>query len=60
MLFKCNIFHGDLHCSIKYSNVEYQDLSLKAILKSKWLDLILNVNFMTLTNLNLIFIFHIP
>ena len=54
--------HGDLYCYVKYSNVTYQDeifinLLLNVMLKSKWLDMVLDVNFMTLTIWNLIFFF---
>ena len=37
-----------------------QNLSLKVMLKSKWLSLVLNVDFMTLTILKLDFFPHIP
>ena len=41
---KCKIPRWDL-----------QDLSLKIMLRSKWLDLVSNINFITLSTLNLIF-----
>ena len=37
-----------------------QNLSLKVMLKSKWLSLVLNVDFMTLTILKLDCFSHIP
>ena len=59
-LFKC--LKVVVNCYVKYSNVTYQDeifinLLLNVMLKSKWLDMVLDVNFMTLTIWNLIFFF---
>ena len=50
-------FHDDLYCCVGYSNVENQYLSLKNMLKSEWLTLILDVDLMTLTILKLEFSF---
>jgi hypothetical protein len=55
-------FHDDLCCCVAYSNVENQVeifnlLSLKVMLKSKWLSMSLDIDFMTLTILKLEFSF---
>jgi hypothetical protein len=57
-------FHGDVGCCVEYSNVQNQveifNVIIKSkwlMLKSKWLSMILDVNFMTLTILKLEFSF---
>ena len=47
-----------LKCGIR--RLDLWNLSLKVMLKSKWLCLVLDVNFMTLTILNRMYIFYIP
>ena len=55
MLFILNVLHGELCGCVKYSILEYfHNLSFKAMLNNKWLDVILNVNFMTLTILKFV------
>ena len=54
------VLHGDLYCCVKYSIVEYQVeifkiYHLKVMLKSEWLNMILNVDLMTLNILKLEF-----
>ena len=53
MLFKLNIFHGDLYCCVKYSIEEYEDEIFK------WLDLILDLDFVFFKTYHfMIFFFH--
>ena len=58
-----NSFHDDLRCCVQWilkcrkSSWDLQYLSLKVMLKSKWLSLVLDVDFMTLASLNLEFSF---
>lgn len=52
-------FHDGLYCCVQYLNViKILKLTMKTILKNKWLNLVLDVNFMTFNALKLNF-FHI-
>lgn len=53
-------FHDDVYCCVTYSNVEFpheifKNYSLKLMLKSKRLELVLDIIFMKLNILNSIF-----